>query len=148
MKQSWKIAVAFVVVFLAGGAIGFVFTLRYDKPPPAKAPQTPPQQVNVRLLQRWLQFNQLNLTPWQRQRIRPIIADGNEDIRRLVQENLRNEQIIIEHVQDEIAAILNPSQRKGFNDMIALQRQKLEQFRQDQQRLFLEQQAQKQKANP
>ena len=113
-----------------------------------RRPRGPPEQINVHLLQRWLQFNQLNLTPWQRQRIRPIIADGNEDIRRLVRENLRNEQIIIEHVQDEIAAILNPAQRKDFNDMIALQRQRLEQFRQDQQRLFLDQQAQKQKANP
>jgi hypothetical protein len=148
MKQSWKIVVAFVVVFLAGGAIGSVFTLRYAKPPPPAAPQAPPQQFNVRLLQRWLQSPQLNLTPWQRQRIRPIIADGNEDVRRLVRENLRNEQIIIEHVQDEVAAILNPVQRKDFYDMIALQRQRLEQFRQDQQRLFLEQQAQKQKANP
>lgn len=137
-----------MVVFVAGGAIGSVFTLRYAKTPPAAAPQRAPEQINVHLLQRWLQFNQLNLTPWQRQRIRPIIADGNEDIRRLVRENLRNEQIIIEHVQDEIAAILNPAQRKDFNDMIALQRQRLEQFRQDQQRLFLDQQAQKQKANP
>jgi hypothetical protein len=148
MKQSWKIAVAFVVVFLAGGAIGSVFTLRYARPLPPPAPRVPPQQFNVRLLQGWLQSPELNLTPWQRQRIRPIIADGNEDVRRLVRENLRNEQIIIEHVQDEVAAILNPVQRKNFYDMIALQRQRLEQFRQDQQRLFLEQQVQKQKANP
>jgi Spy/CpxP family protein refolding chaperone len=143
MKQSWKIVVAFIVVFVAGGAIGSVFTLRYAKPPPPPAPQAPPQQVNVHLLQRWLQVNQLRLAPWQRQRIRPIIADGNEDIRRLVRENLRNEQIIIEHVQDEIAAVLNPEQRKDFNDMIALQRQRIEQF---QQRNFLDQQAQPQKA--
>ena len=32
MKQGWKIAIAFVVVFLAGGAIGSVFTLRYAGP--------------------------------------------------------------------------------------------------------------------
>ena len=148
MKQSWKIAIAFVVVFLAGGAIGSVFTLRYAKPPAPPAPQAPPEQVNVHLLQRWLQFNQLRLTPWQRQRIRPIIADGNEDIRRLVRENLRNEQIIIEHVQDEIASILNPLQRKDFNDMIAIQRQRIEQFRQDQQRLFLQQPVPRPKAGP
>jgi Spy/CpxP family protein refolding chaperone len=148
MKQSWKIAIAFVVVFLAGGAIGSVLTLRFAKPPPPPALLAQPDNLNVHLMQRWMQFNQLNLTPAQREKIRPIIADGNEDVRRLLRENLHSEQLIIEHVQDEIAAILNPAQRNKFNDLIDSQRQKIEQFRQQQQRLMMQQQMQQDQAKP
>ena len=148
MKQSWKISVAFIVVFLAGGARGSVFTLRLTKPPPAAPAPTQPENFGTALLQRWVRFNQLNLTPEQRQKIRPIVSDTAEDLRRLRRENSHSEELIIEHMQDEIAALLNPTQRNTFNDLIDRQRKAIQQYFQDQQRRAAQQKSEQDKAKP
>jgi Spy/CpxP family protein refolding chaperone len=141
MKQNWKIAVAFMIVFLAGGAIGSVFTLRFARPPVQQGRPTAPENFGVQLMQRWVRSNQLDLTPAQRQKIRPIVADTAEDLRRLRRESQHSAELMIEHMQDEIAAILTPDQQNRFNDLIDAQRRRMRQFIQFQQRQAAEPQA-------
>jgi hypothetical protein len=148
MKQSWKISVAFIVVFLAGGAIGSVFTLRLTRPRPQAPAPTQPENFGTALAQRWLRENQLNLTPDQKKKARPIVSDTAEDLRRLRRENSHSEELIIEHMQDEIAALLNPTQRIAFTDLIAKQRQLIQQYFQDQQRKAAQQKLEQDKAKP
>jgi len=148
MKQSWKITVAFIVVFLSGGAIGSVFTLRLTKPPPPQAAPTQPENFGTALLQRWLRYNQLNLTPDQRQKVHLIATDAAEDSRRLRRENAHSEELILEHMQDEVEAILNPAQRTTFNNLITTQRQKIADYFQDQQRRAAKQKSEQDKAKP
>jgi len=180
MKQSWKIVVAFLVVFLAGGAIGSVFSLRYAKTqvqalqqfqPAPLGPQEPPGQpgpqfqpgrrgqrgqqpgaqpenFGVQIMNRWMRSNQLDLTPEQRQQIRPIVNDTQESLRRLHRDDLHNGEIIIEKMQDQVAAVLTPAQRAKFDNMINQQRRRMQQYIQLQQRRAAMQQEQFQPGGP
>ena len=177
MKQSWKIVVAFLVVFLAGGAIGSVFSLRYAKTqvqalqqfqpaplgpqePPGQPgqpggrrgqrgqPQPQPENFGVQVMNRWLRSNQLDLTPEQRQQIRPIVNDTQESLRRLHRDDLHNGEIIIEKMQDQVAAVLTPAQRAKFDNMINQQRRRMQQYIQLQQRRAAMQQEQFQPGGP
>jgi hypothetical protein len=170
MKESWKIAIAFLVVFLCGGAIGSVYSLRYAKmqiqaeqnqpfqqipPGPPGQPGQPgprggrmgqspvqPENFGVQLMNRWLRFNQLGLTPEQRQQIRPIVNETAESLRRLRQENLHSGELIIEKMQDQVTVILSPAQRAKFESLINQQRQRMQQFTRQQQFRAAQQQMQ------
>jgi hypothetical protein len=129
MNRTWHVVVAFLVVFVAGGAIGTVYTLHYGPklPPPAPLPQ--PEQFGPNLMRRWMN-NNLHLTPAQIARIRPMIRDAAEDIRRTQSESAHSTQLILEHMQDEIATVLDPEQRNQLDNMIDENRARLQQFRQ------------------
>lgn len=137
MKQAWQVVLAFLVVFVAGGAIGSVFALRYDfehKPavPPADPNSTArakPEDFGPVLMRRWLlNSNQLGLTPEQKEKIRPIFFDTAEDLQRAREESQHSYILLIEHMQDEIAANLTPPQRDKFYQLIQNQREKLNRY--------------------
>jgi len=148
MNQRVKIALAFCVVFAAGLAIGFVTTLRYTQPVPVKGVDGPPEKFSVQLLQRWIKLNRLNLTSVQLQKINPVIRDTAEDLRRLRSENLNSEQIILEHMQDEVSDQLEPSQKKVFQGLIDKQRMMMDQFIEKQRLKAIEQKAKLEAAHP
>lgn len=150
MNKNWKIIVAFVAVFLFGGVIGAVCGLRFAQRPVFPRPPLRPEQFDAQLMHRWMNARQLALTPEQKQRIRPIVFEAAESLRRLRRETLHSGSLIIEHMQDEIAALLNPEQRDRFNTMIQVQRERVQRFNQEQQRRAQEQQwrAQEQQRQP
>ena len=161
MKESWKIVVAFLVVFLSGGAIGSVYSLRYAKmeaqqyqPGPrggrmGQGPPARPEDFGVQIMNRWLRFNQLDLTPEQRQQIRPIVNETAESLRRLRQENLHSGELVLEKMQDQVTAVLTPAQRTKFENLINQQRQRMQQFnRQQQLRAAQQQQMQQEQMQP
>jgi Spy/CpxP family protein refolding chaperone len=133
MKQSWKIAVAFAVVFIFGAASGAVFALRYASihGPPRLPPR--PEQFGPQLLRRWAFSRQLGLTQEQRQKIRPLILDTAEQLRRLRRDAWHNGELIIEHMQDEVAAVLTPDQRLRFDELIQAQRARMDAYARAQQ---------------
>lgn len=133
MNKNWKIIVAFLVVFVFGGVIGAVCALRVAPSPASPRPASRPEQFDAQLMRRWTNGNQLGLTPEQRQRIRPIVFEAAESLRRLRRDTLHSEQLTIEHMQDEIAALLTPEQRQKFEAMIELQRARMQKFIQEQQ---------------
>ncbi len=64
------------------------------------------------------QFTQrLELTPGQRQRIRPFIDRASEDILRLRQENLADTARVTERMYEDISATLTPAQRTELEKM-------------------------------
>jgi Spy/CpxP family protein refolding chaperone len=132
MNNSWKVVVAFFVVFLFGGAIGAVGVLRFWRPavPP---PSTPPAQFGWQLMRRWVASNQLDLTAEQKAKIRPIVFETAESLRRLRRDTLYSEQVALEHMQDQISALLTPEQRAKFAEMIEVQRTRMRRYIQQQQ---------------
>lgn len=146
MNKSWQVVLAFIVVFLAGGAIGSVFTLRYAPTPKAQVVPAAvvgvarPEDFGPPLMRRWLlNTNQFKLTPAQREKIRLITFDTAEDMRRLQVENVNSGNLLIDHMQDEIASVLTQPQRDRYYQQIQLQRDKIAKFRQELQRRFKEQ---------
>lgn len=139
MSKGWQVIGAFIVVFLAGGAVGIVFTLSWlaDHVPAAHAAPEPnahaaPQEFNVQMLRRWINEGQLDLTPEQRQRILPILNEAGEDVQRLIRENQHSAILIIEHMQDEVELVLTPGQRLKFDDLRAKQHMRVQLFQQQQ----------------
>ncbi len=130
---SWKVILAFLVVFVAGGAIGTVFTLRLAPPVASQPPK--PEQFGPQLMRRFLRNNRFGLTPAQFAQIRPIVADAAEELRRTQRENQHSSILIIERMQDAIAAVMTPEQRAKFNKSIKETRQRMQQYNQELQRL-------------
>ena len=145
MNKSAQVVLAFIVVFLAGGAIGSVFTLRDLTPPapkvdPNTAVHSRPEDIGPVMLRRWLlNSNQLGLTQDQREKIRPIFFDTAEDLRRAQIENAHSYTLLLEHMQDEIASVLTPSQRNQFYQLIQNQREKLNRYTKELQRRAMNQ---------
>ena len=134
MGSTWKVILAFAVVFACGGACGWVLTLRYCSPPaPLRMPgMGRPQDFGAMLLMRWVRANQLELTPAQRESIRPIVTDAAEKLHRLRREDQHSAALIIEKMQDSVAAELTPAQRAHFEELILRQRQRINRFLQRQ----------------
>lgn len=137
MNKSWQVVLAFVVVFIAGGAIGSVFTLRYVQKrampvptvPNSDVPYRAPESIAPQLMRRWLLNTTKNggyqLTAQQREKIRLICFDTAEDIQRLQVESGNSSRLLIENMQDQIAAVLNPTQRDRYYQQIQSQRDQI-----------------------
>jgi hypothetical protein len=106
-----------------------------------------PEQFGPRLMQRFVNQIKPSPTPEQRDQIRPLVNQAAEELRRLRQETAHSTELTLEHLEDQISAILTPAQRDRFGDLIQKWRDDFEKYnaaqqqRQAQQRLR-EQQAQ------
>ncbi len=146
MNAPWKVIAAFVGVFIAGAIFGGVFTLRnasMRRPPEPAAVQsrpltpipaasqrpkvagpqvavttTTPSAVNPLTPTLMRQFTQkLNLTPEQRDRIRPMVTRASEDYARLRQENLADTARVTERMYADVSAQLTSEQRNHLETM-------------------------------
>ena len=132
MNKTWHVVLAFLVVFVAGGAIGSVYELQYGPRLPEARVLPRPEQFSAQLAKRWMN-NQFNLSPAQRQKILPAINDAAEAMRRLRSDTTHNGELILDHMEDEIAAVLNPSQCIRFDHLVQANRESLRQFNLQQQ---------------
>jgi Spy/CpxP family protein refolding chaperone len=132
MNKTWHVVLAFLVVFVAGGAIGSVYELQYGPRLPAPRALPRPEQFNAQLARRWMN-NQLNLTPAQRQKILPVINGAAEDMRRLRTESTHNGELIMDRMYDDISAVLNPAQRIRFDNLVNAARERMKEFNLQQQ---------------
>jgi Spy/CpxP family protein refolding chaperone len=143
VNKTWQVVLAFLVVFVAGGAIGSVFTLRLASAPSARTGNGQekngrPEEFGPRLVGRWiLQDNQLNLTAEQKEKIRPIIWDAAEDLQRTRVETAHSATLLLENMQDRISEVLNPEQQNRFHQMVENQRERFQRFTRDYQRRAL-----------
>lgn len=67
------------------------------------------------LLRRYAE--RLELTPEQKQRIHPLIQRATEDYNRLRQNTFRETAIILDRLQQDIAAVLTPEQRQKMQEI-------------------------------
>jgi len=155
MESSTKAIFSFVAVFAAGAVFGGFFTLAFGgrfAPPHAAAENgtlrlpdanaTPrngrapsegrpllrspfawdPQQLMRRYADR------LDLTPEQKEKIEPLVRRAVEDYRRVQRTNLRETNVVIEHLQEDLAKELTPAQREKLSEMQARQRELIKRF--------------------
>jgi len=101
-----------------------------------------PERFGPQLMRRFV--NQVQPTPEQRDKIRPLVNDTAEELRRLQRDTAHHTEVVLEHLEDQIAAVLTPAQRDHFNDLVqnwraAFQRYNFEQQQRQAEARFLEQ---------
>jgi Spy/CpxP family protein refolding chaperone len=146
MAKTWQVILATIAIFIAGlvtggaTALGIVkWVAHHPRANPAGNPfmftgrNGQPQQFGPQLMRSF--ENQLDLSDDQRARVGPIVKRAVAQLGRERREVQFTSALAIEKMQDEIADILTPSQRSKFDELIAQQRARLQQFRQSQQQL-------------
>jgi uncharacterized membrane protein len=130
--NSWKIILATVVIFGSGVVTGGLLVnyverahpesrrlnagAHRDRPGAQELPLPRPQILNQQFVEQL--DAALRLTPEQREKIRKIIADGqerNHDLWKLVAPQFRS---VMQDVRQRIHAVLTPEQRKQFDEVM------------------------------
>ncbi len=82
-------------------------------------------------MQRFL--NQIMPTPEQREKIRPLVYQAAEDLRRLRRDTAHSTELILERLQDQIVPLLTPEQRDRVDEMIQKSRNAFKRYNFEQQ---------------
>jgi len=106
------------------GMIGLLRQQVQQQSLPRKQPA--PGQFGPQLMQRFI--NQIQPTPEQRQQIRPLVYQSAEELRRLRRDTAHSTELILEQLQDKIAALLTPDQRDRFEQMIQRSREAFQKY--------------------
>jgi len=138
MDKPWKVVFAFVGIFIAGAVFGEFFSLRLggrilrmerpelhgggsgpQNPQEAGQPRPPaPMAAAWQAPQLMRRFTErLDLTPEQKEQIRPVIQRAADDFRRQTATNLREHAIIMQRLQEDIAKVLTPEQQARLEKM-------------------------------
>jgi Spy/CpxP family protein refolding chaperone len=125
MSQPWKVILAFAGVFLAGAIAGGPLALRLLRHGGSEHHSW--RGLGPQIMRHFA--DRLDLTPAQKEKIRPIIQRAQQETQRLRRENIRNVAATIEQMQAAIAAELTPAQRIKLDEMRRHMRQRAEHFR-------------------
>lgn len=137
MNKTWKVVLALTGIFVAGIVTGILIAPRIFKKVvdrrmqqvggrgPSEAPQYGPQLFRRVMVQ-------LDLTPEQRDKLKPIETRTTEELRGLRRETQRSTERIIAQMHEEIAAVLTPEQRVKFEQLVAKGRERIQKFMQEQ----------------
>jgi len=90
-----------------------------------------PEQFGPHLMQ--IFANRLELTADQKQQVHTLVFQTGEELRRLSRDTGHSSQIAIEHLEDQISALLTPAQRDQFNGMIQHSREAFQHWNEQQQ---------------
>jgi Spy/CpxP family protein refolding chaperone len=136
MAKTWQVILATIAIFLAGlvtggaTAFGLVRWSHNHRPQPMNsfAPHAgQPQQFGPQLMRNI--EKQLDLTDAQRAQIEPIVKRTAGQLGRQRREVQLTTALAIEKMQDEIAGLLTPDQKTKFDELIAKQREKFNEMR-------------------
>jgi Spy/CpxP family protein refolding chaperone len=145
MAKTWQVILATIAIFVAGlvtgGATAFGL-VRWSRNHPRAQPMGPlaarpgqPQQFGPQLMRSF--ERQLDLTDDQRAQIEPIVRRTASQLGRERREVQLTTALAIEKMQDEISNVLTPDQRTKFDELVAKQRQRLQELRQQNQAYML-----------
>jgi Spy/CpxP family protein refolding chaperone len=142
MAKTWQVILATIAIFVAGlvtggaTALGVVRWVNHHRAmnPQAfnQAGQGAPRPGQMMGFGPQLMRNfasQLNLTDDQRAKIMPIVKRTATELGRDRREVQLKTALAIEKMQDEVEEVLTPEQRTKFEDLVAQQRARLQQFR-------------------
>lgn len=148
MVKTWQVVLATIGIFLAGLVTGGAITFRAvryfgerrqqhaaNQPAAGNGPQKPmpTEQMGPMLIKRIAMADELNLAPAQKFRINQIARTTAEKLARLRRETSLNSLLLIEQMQDEISSQLSPAQRAKFEVLLTDQRERMMQYKQNQQ---------------
>lgn len=141
MVKSWQVVLATISIFIAGlvtggaTAIGVVkwnahrHGSRQDPMVNLEARRSQVQSFGPQLIRSFV--NQLDLTEDQRAKVGLIVRNTVTQLGHDRREVQLTAALAIEKMQDDIAVTLTPGQRSKFEELIAEQRARLQQLRQD-----------------
>jgi Spy/CpxP family protein refolding chaperone len=145
MVKTWQVILATIAIFVAGlvtggaTAIGIVRWVSHHRAynqsaqAPGAARPGQPIQFGPQLMRAFA--NQLDLTDDQKAKIMPIVRRTAAQLGRDRREVQLKVALAIEKMQDDVSEYLTPDQRSKFDELIARQRARLQQFRQGIQQL-------------
>jgi Spy/CpxP family protein refolding chaperone len=108
----WKLILAFVLVFLAGGACGFFGAVHVHRAFFAHmAPDSMAQHMKERLRV------ELKLTPDQMEKISPLIDRAASQLKTTREQTMRSVHEIFSQMHQEMQPLLTPEQRSKLEEM-------------------------------
>jgi Spy/CpxP family protein refolding chaperone len=111
-------------IFLAGILVGGLVTLRVGRNFAQRLPMS--EQFGPQLLRRLV--TQLDLTPEQQEKMKPIVSQAAEELRELRRSTQRTSAAVVVRMQGDIAALLTPAQKVKFDELVAQQRDRFKRF--------------------
>jgi Spy/CpxP family protein refolding chaperone len=147
MVKTWQVVLATIAIFVAGLVTGGATALGLVKWIASRphANQAMLSQLGLGRGQGPMGFgpqlmrnfaNELDLTEDQKAKIAPIVKSTAAQLARDRRAIQLTTAFAIEKMQDQISEILTPEQRTKFEVLISKQRERLQQFRQNQQGSF------------
>jgi len=99
--------------------------------PQGARPPTAPEQFGPQLMQRFTNQIRPMATPEQREKIRAMVNQAAEELRRLRRDTAHSTETTLDHLEDEISGILTPDQRDRFTDAIQRWRDNIQKYNTD-----------------
>ena len=124
MNKPWKVILAFTGNFLAGVLVGGLVTLRVGRHFAQRLPMA--EGYGPQLLGRLV--TQLDLTPEQQAKIKPIVDQAAEELRELRRTTQHSSAAVLVRLQGDISAQLTPAQKTKFDELAAQQRERFKRF--------------------
>lgn len=124
MNKPWKVILAFTGIFLAGFLVGGLVTLRMGKNFTQRLPMS--DQFGPQLMKRLV--SQLELTPEQQEKMKPIVDQAAEELRDQRRSTQRSSAAVLVRMQGDISALLTPAQKTKFDELTAQQRDRFKRF--------------------
>ena len=124
MNKPWKVILAFTGIFVAGLLVGGLVTLRWGRNIVQRMPMG--ERFAPQLMERLAK--DLDLTPDQQARLKPIIDRENEELRQLRRTAQRTTAAVLVRLESEIAAVLTPEQKAKFDEQVKARREKMRHF--------------------
>lgn len=113
MNKPWQVILVLVGIFAAGGVTGGFMTLRACRDKFLNRPV--PEEWEPKHLKKL--SDKLDLSPEQKEQVRPIIRRSMEQLNRLRNHSMEETRVVVEAMQREISEKLTPEQRLKFAQM-------------------------------
>lgn len=114
MNKPWHVVLAFTAIFLAGSVFGGLLTMRFGQHfgPKRSGPPPAPSPVMLRIF-----ADRLELTPEQKEKIRPMVELADKEMRRMRQVSLKETGVVLRRLQQDFAKELTSGQRAKLDKM-------------------------------
>ena len=134
MDKPWKVILAFTGIFVAGILVGGMLVLGWGKNTAQRSPMG--EQFGPQLMQRLV--TQLDLTPEQQTKVKPIVDQATEELRQLRHSTQRTTAGVLVRLQGDISAVLNPEQKTKFDAQVGQARERIRHFMEERARRMKE----------
>ena len=124
MNKPWKVILAFTGIFLAGVLVGGLVTMRLGRHIAQRLPMS--EGFGPQLMGRLV--TQLDLTPEQQDKIKPIVDQAAEELHELRRTTQHSSAAVLVRMQGDISALLPPAQKAKFDELSTQQRDRFKHF--------------------